>query len=226
MVNNLIGFGVGGGASLVSYDYLGVATSTANQVAYTFSDFSAVDPGACKLVVGIIGDGGTAGRLVASATVDSNSATNRVEVQGATTGVTASFFDIEWAGGALGDILVTFDAGQGRARIYVWAVYAAATGAPHDTGGDHSSGTLSDTINVTAGGAAFGIGSGVNGSVATHSWTNLTEETSSDSVVEGNHSAAAAAALFSADQTGLTVTDTLSVAHTNSAAAFISYATA
>lgn len=219
MVNHLVGFGAGGGLEPVTLDYRTSAVDAANATSYTFSSQDIGTAGSNRQVVILVattgGPGGTA--FASSVTVGGVTATNLHQVASSNS-TEAEIYIASVPSGTTADVVVNYPRTAGNCGIGVIAVYNGASTA-NDTGGSTDTSAPSDTLNIPANGAAFGVTS-INGNTRTSSWSNLTEHY--DGSVESSNYHSGASATFATEQTGLTITDTLSGSGVNVAMAIAS----
>lgn len=207
LVNQLIGFGAGGEAPSVTITPIASpASNTGDLTTYTFSavNVSAAAAGAELLVV-VAGAAGTDGRAVSSVTIDGNGATLDKTIN--TGGSPDSTWAMAVARGSIPDgsvdIVVNFSAGMNRCIIDVFAMTGRASNTDN-IGLAASSLTVSDTIDVSVGGALVAgaaIGGTTLGSVT---WTGATEVVDTQ-VENANNQFSSAYANVSAGETGRTV---------------------
>lgn len=104
-------------------------------------------------------------------------------------------------GNASGTVTPAFSGTLGACGIGLFRVQNLQSTTATDTGGD-SGASPSDTLNVSAGGAAFGV---VCHNNTTSTWTNLTERF--ESSMQGSTSHTAAMDVFSSAQAGLAISN-------------------
>jgi hypothetical protein len=149
------------------------------------------------------------GRLAASGTlddvtIDGNAATI---VAGASTVVDdannliAAIAIADATANSSGDISVTFSSNSARVGVGVYRVSNLLSTTPTDTGQDQGD-APSASINISAGGVAFGVCCANDSTIA---WTNLTENYQADMEAGRNHTGASAA--FASAQVGLALSN-------------------
>jgi hypothetical protein len=186
------------GGSITS-SYITTVTSTTDLTTYTFSaaNLGTVLPGRV-IIMGIHGRSvGGGAYSVSTVTVAGNSAVSQVSVSAANT---TSLWTISDATNATGDIVVTFSAGSARAGVSIWNMYGSASTTATTTATDTTD-VYTGTVDIPAGGAAFGIIRDESNTTTT--WTNLTEDV--DTTLE-TQVYSAAHADFSSAQTALALT--------------------
>lgn len=176
LVNQLVGFGVGGGGTPVALSYLGNSSSETDLTTYTFSSCAlgaaATDR---RIVVGAYGrDNGGASISTTALTVGGVSATKIVEViNDSNIKNVAALWVADVPTGTTGDIVVTFSTALVRAGIGWWGITGGAGGVIDS--GSSASQTASAPLTVNPGGAVIGF-SGDGASATTYTWSNITED--------------------------------------------------
>lgn len=184
-----------------------------NASTYTFSSQALGTAAADRvIVVGLFGD---TARTVSSVTIGGVSA-SRVKRQ-LNTGNFVELWQAAVPTGTTGDVVITFSGACSRSGVGVWALYGANPTA-HDTGAS-SANPGTDTLDVPALGVAIAYSAG--SSIASWSWTGLTEKF--DELLETDTYHAGASDAFSGTQTGMTVTATANTAPTQPALVMASW---
>ena len=173
-VQQLIGFGAGGGTGAKVLTWKGSSTSTSDLTTYTFSSADIGVASSDRYVIVAV-TGGPNNRTVSSLTVGGVSATLVVEQVSAAASYTVSMWIANVTSGTTGDIVVTWSAGQTRTGIGWWTATGLSSGTANDSGGSTASpGT--DTLNVLEGGFAVAAIVNIETGTDTVTWTNLTEK--------------------------------------------------
>jgi hypothetical protein len=196
----------------VSLEDSSVSASDATE--YTFSSQAFGTAATNRHIVVAIG-GRSLGATVTGVTIGGVSATELVQNNVVSSEV--AIFMKAIPTGTTGDVVVTWSSGgQSRCGIGVWAVYGASI-TPNDTGQDTNSvGTLSDNLNVPAGGAVIGYAY-TNDSDMT--WAGVTERFDDD--VEGNNNQGGASDAFAAADATKTITVTVATPSSGDAMACV-----
>lgn len=201
LVNQLIGFGVGGEDNSLALTY--VTTQAYSAAAHTSRTFSGVDIGAAdaRRYVVVVAQNGDNTDTMSSVTVG-GAATTRLVTN--TSGGNAIFItNAPVTSGTTADIAVTNSGSVSASVIHVYTLVGNVDLTPVDTIVDNSvpagSAPLGpNDIDVVAGGVVIG-GSTADSSSPTCTWTNLTEDydagTGSDSYSAARASIAASGVL-------------------------------
>lgn len=170
MLNNLIGFGAGGGAPLV-LNFIGTHQDTTN-TPNTFSGVSLGEAVDRKIVIITTAISATAAGTV---TVDGNSMSVAVTANNSSGGewVTIWYFDATSATPATGDIVCVQNNAQNHG-VGVYTLYNAAAGAPAATATDTTGNP--NSASITGAGVIFGGGMIKSTTNRTWAWTELTED--------------------------------------------------
>lgn len=208
------------------------AASTSGLTTYTFSGAAIGTASSDRRIVVAIGSRANAARSVSSVTVGGISATELVTANDSGSGADiASLWIAEVPTGTTGDIVVTFSAAMLRCAVAQYAVYGMGSNSAFHT--QASAGSVANnvarsvSINVPANGAVigadWGAGSGSPTCIAT--WTELTEQNETNLGTVSNVFSSASKT-YSAIQTGLSVTATVSqsAANVNGGLAVASFA--
>lgn len=178
----------------ITYISRGEITSTLS----TFT-FSSQDLGANSGRI-LIGVGAEFAGTVNSVTANGQSATQVVTTSsGGAAPIHSEIWQVDPLG-ASGDVVVTLSATSPACGIAIARIVSVAASAT-DTGGDIDSATMSDTINIPAGGVCFGYG--MENSNTTPTWGGITK---SFDATWGGRDHTAALDLFATQQTGLSIT--------------------
>lgn len=211
--NNLVGFGVGLRPATVTYT--DSSASNTDLTTYTFSSLSIGEASTSRhVIVAVLASNAAA--TVSTLTVGGVSASLAKRAT-ATNGI-AEIWIVAVPTGATGNVVVTFNAGNNRASVGVWAAYNLLSATATDSDESNADpGVIS--IDVQAGGILVAGVYSVSGTVS-YTWTNITERF--DIVVETTRRASGASLDFAAAQTGLSITADASAAtsQTMVAAAF------
>lgn len=192
VVNNLIGFGAGGGLGPKTLTWVAVYNTGTNATDYSGS-FDGISVGAAQsdryVIVGVGGHRASGSpNSITSVTISGVSATKVVESISADATM-SSLWIANVPTGSTVDIDVVWGVGQGRMGIAVWYATGLSAGTAVDSGGSTAD-PATDTLTTSSDG--FGVGYAFTNDAGTATWTGFTEETSSDEQIEGvsNHSAA------------------------------------
>lgn len=201
--------------------FLQSASDTTDSSTYTFASQNLGTASADRYIIVCIAGrrGNVLDILVSSVTVQGVSASLVVNVQNAATNSSVACIAIAAVPtGTTGDIVVNFPRTLSRLGISVFA----ATGIVPTEFDSDSSTADSPTCNLDI--PAYGIGVGICNvsSSSSVAWSGLTER--NDDAVEGSTFSAASDA-FSATQTGLAITATITGTLTNPVGAFASFKT-
>lgn len=195
---------IGAGLAEITIGTATSAVSGTNGTSFTFSSQGIGDAAANRMILIGVGVGGGSAGNITGVTVGGASAT--LLKAGTIDGETrADIYAYAIASGTTANIVVNAESSKGFCGIVVLPVYGASV-TPVDTAFSNANpGT--DTIDVSAGGLVFGyqiVGSGTD---RTFTWTNL-DELIDETVETANGTHSAAATIFSAADTGKTITCT------------------
>jgi len=214
MVNQLIGFGVGGTAFSVAHQTPPALDGT-NATSYTFSSAAIGNADGSRVVVVGIAPRTNSAASISSVTIGGNTATLGVTANATGQGADiASIYYLAVPSGTTADIVVNLSTTFVRCYINVWAVYGSS-GAPTATTSDNTLSTadLSATISCNAGGAIIGMAEGlVSTGPLSWTWTNLTERSDTNADSDGgtnNNGFSGASDTFAAAQSSLAITATV-----------------
>lgn len=164
-----------------------------------------------RIIVGVSGRASSASAAVSSITVGGVSATKVIEALDSSFHNSAGLWIADVPNGATGDVVVTFGAVVQRAGICVWSMTGAASAVASDTDSNNTTAAnvavITKTLTIPTRGGAIGYSFGTFAGGTTASWTNLTEPSGFDEILEAsnNHTGASDNFAVGAD-TDLTVT--------------------
>lgn len=198
---------VAGPGAEITVSFEASAVQYANQSSYTFSGVAIGTAAADRTVVVAVMHGG--GNTTPSVTIGGTGAAIAANGSGSGTSEGVSIYYLDVAAGATANIVVNFSSTEYGCAIGVWAMYGADS-APHDSDTSLIGDPASASIDVPAGGAAFAaVCNRRIGNNNTYSWTGLSEDFDLQSLSDSSDDGASGASeVFSAAQTGLTVTAT------------------
>lgn len=192
LVNQLIGFGAGGGSASASFVSSG--SSASDLTTYTFAGLSMGAASADRYIVVGCWGAAAAGRTISGVTVGGVAATQLVALA-TWVGAPTAIYVVPLPTGATASVVITFNAGMVRSQCAVFAVYgltrsgtAVATATTATDGG-------SLNMNVQPGDVVIACASGNTTGDAT--WTGLTE--AYDTAVESQKFTAAYANITAAE---------------------------
>ncbi len=209
ILNQLVGFGVGGvAASIVTY--LQDAVLTTDVGTYTFSSQNIGTASDARWIVAGIGWAAGVSRTFTSCTIGGVTATTLVAANDSAT--EARLVIAKVPTGTTADVVVTLSGAAVRCAISLWHVlsYNDLT-TPFHTGSDNtlSGSDVSASLNIPASGYGFGVCYGALASgTAALAWSGLTEV--DESTVEVANHVYGSAGLLSTSDASPTVTATLS----------------
>lgn len=214
--NNLVGFGVGLRPATVTYT--DSSASNTDLTTYTFSSLSIGEASTSRHVIVAVLASNSAATVSTVSTLTVGGVSASLAKRATATNGIAEIWIAAVPTGATGNVVVTFNAGNNRASVGVWAAYNLLSATATDSDESNADpGVIS--IDVQAGGILV---AGVYSSTGTvsYTWTNITERF--DIVVETSRRASGASLDFAAAQTGLSITADASAAtsQTMVAAAF------
>lgn len=200
MVNQLIGFGAGISTSAVTRTLTDSASDTSGGTTTTFTSKNIGTATSDRLVVvGFCGNNNS--RTISGVTIGGVSAT--VYYIGTSQTQQAGFAVLNVTSGTTATIAITWSGNQSQVGIAVWSVYGA-NATPTATNFASTTDVFSASMNVPAGGAAFGVAlDNVNATAPKWTWGNLTEDVDASL---GAKTYSAASAEFATAQTGLSIT--------------------
>ena len=173
-VNQLVGFGSGGGALPATASFITSYNTTANASTYTIaaSDFGSPTLEAGKLVFTLSGRGGAASWNTPTGVTESGDALTKISAQ--VSGYNgAAIYQLHGRGaGALGEVIFTFGAEMGAIIVGLYMItgeVASGVSAIRES----TASPLSGGPVIPAKGVAIGVGETENAATAT--WVNLTE---------------------------------------------------
>jgi hypothetical protein len=206
-VNQLIGFGAGGVAAVVTYAYTANTSNAGSATSYTFSSVALGTAAANrKIIVGTGSQENVDGTHINTLTVGGVSATELVAINDdAGIDSQSEIWIATVPTGTTGDIVIVTNGGQDNMGIGVWAVYGASSTA-HDTV-TSTADPQTGTINVPAGGVLIAIAYDRGGG-SDYVWTGPTKDFFT--VIESNVQYSGASKAYASAQTNLTVTANVS----------------
>lgn len=184
--------------SVVTRAFIAATASTTDTGAYTFAGQSLGTEAADRKIVVCVVAGAAAGVTLTSVTVAG--VTAAISISEVTGNRAAAICAADVPTGASGDIVVVWSGTQNRCAIGVYAMFGAGSNMATDTGSDATD-PFSDTLNINAGGVAFGCV--MSASTTTFTWTNLIEDVDAQMETE---TYSFASAEFATSQTGLAIT--------------------
>ena len=197
LVNQLIGFGVGGGP--VSRTFIDSYEDTTDvATTYTFN-VSLGSPGSYRQTVVAATQGGT-NRTVSSAKVHvpttaadpaGTTMTLCTGAKGSSSSTSTEFWYAPTSTGTAGQVVVVWSGASTRGGLHVWALYNASS--THHAGTVDNSSTYSQSLAVPSNGAIMASISGIN--ATGYNWTAPTPE-HSDETVEATTEYSAASAEY------------------------------
>lgn len=211
MVNQLLGFGVGGGSTaagltVTNTDETNAGFSASSSQTFSSLSFGAAEAGRLIIVAISHWDGGGTPKTISSVQIAGGAATELLYATqpvsdfGAGLGVYARALDT----GTSGNVSMVFSDAPNGVACAVWSVLGGASITPHDTLTD-SGNPISGALDIPAGGVAIAHAHGRD-SGSTVAWTGLAEDYESDEGYGGRYSGASAA--FTSEETGRTITAT------------------
>lgn len=190
--------------------YIGGTTSTTDQAStYTFSNHDVGQPSPYRWVLVGIQSGHSAARTISSVTIGGVAATQVGFNASADDTILTAFYIALVPAGTTATIVVVFSGSAVRCRVGVWTIIGLLSATATDTASDDtdSSGVVSDTLDVQAGGCAFGLYSYLSTGTPTAAWAGLTEQF--DGNLEASQYGTSAFDNFVAAQSGMTVSVTI-----------------
>jgi hypothetical protein len=205
-LTNLVGFGASSGA-MPSHAFTANAVNATDLTTYTFSTQAIGTAAVGRYIVVAVFLSSVASRVVSTLTVGGNSATLiGSQVSGAFSVV--SLWGVRVDTGTTADVVVTGTGALLHCGIGVWALYDLLSTTPTDTGSSTAD-PSTDTLTVLDGGIAIAV-AGSGSTVATYTWTGLTERYDESPEV-ANGVAHSGASLNPATGSALSITATRSV---------------
>lgn len=191
-------------ATLPTFAYVTTLDDSSNASIYTFSNAAIGAAAAGRLVVvGVQGSGDT----ITSVTVAGVSAT----LMSPSATASAAIFGAVVNSGTTGDIVVTWNTGQLRTGIGVWALYDLSSTTPIDADGAETgtNASRSVTLDMTANSIAVVVGRRNNSTIAINT-TNATERY--DTMTESDRRAGADYQAMGAETRTVTMNAVASIA--------------
>lgn len=189
-----------GGAITLAYTYDSAQFDGTNATTYTYNN-QAIGSGDWLIIGTAYNSGGATG--ISSVTVNGNAASNI-----STGSNSMAFWRIAHPGGATANIVVTCSSSASRGVMGVWSMTGTPTSwTPQDT---FTKGT-DTTIDLYAGGVAFGIG--YDGTAAADTWTAALFTDASAQLGGDSASGIVASNAPPSDQTGATCTVSAAAAY-------------
>lgn len=198
----------------ITKTFLQSVANDADLTTYTFPSQNLGTASAGRYIVALIaGSSGTSGRTISSVTIGGVSASQLGFVSEAGSTRASSIWIAAVPTGTTGDVVITWSAGMGRCGVGLYSLTGAQTTAFDTATATATSGTtLSDTINIPAGGVCFSVATAQVSGDYSWSWTNITEDF--DTLLETgspNHNRFTGASdVFGSSQSGLALTATAS----------------
>lgn len=178
-----------------------VSTSTVDNTVYNHTGINIGTAAADRLVIVIAGGlrSGTA-RSISSINIGGTDGTIVAQQNGTGSGALAIAYRLVPTGTTT-DVIVTYSGTMDRAGIVAYTITGQASNTPTDTFNVSGNGNVSSTIDVLAGGTAFGGYYGQD--VASVVWSGINED--NDFVIESSDQMSTAYKAFTAAQTNLSV---------------------
>lgn len=199
---------IGGGTDPVDLTHVAVGNpSGANNTVWIFSGLSMGAADADRyIIVAVHSRMNTYIPTISDVTVGGNAATLVASQKAASTaGSFLALYIVALPAGTTADVVVTNGASVLTTSVDIFRMVGASSATASDTAGAElasSSAAVSVTLDIPAGGGAVALAAAYDGA-GTFTWTGLTE--ASDRVIDGDATSSAAVDVFSAAQTGRTI---------------------
>lgn len=214
LISLFFGGGAAGAPALVSVSIVGTdhKVDPTDQQVFTFSACALGTASAGRrIVVGVSGRASSDTATVSSMTIGGVSATKVIEALDSIVHNSAGLWIADVPTGTTGDVVVTFSVVVQRCGICVWSMTGAASAVASDTDSNHATPTnvtvITKTLTIPTRGGAIGYSFGTFAGGTTAAWTNLTEPSGFDEILEASNNHTGASDNFAVgSDTALTVT--------------------